>query len=187
MGLEIHPVTPDRGEDLVRLFGPNGAYANCWCTWWIFTSRQFDEAEPAERRRRLESMIAAGDEPGLLAYDDDEPVGWVAVGPRSRYARMMSARSRVFRPLDDEPSWVINCFYVTRDRRERGVANSLLEAAIEYAFERGATRIEAYPLDPSVQSTTSATLFVGSLPMFLDAGFEAVARVGLRPVVRLAR
>lgn len=186
-GLEIHPVTPDRWDDLERLFGPSGAYWNCWCTWWILPGKQFDGTAPAARREILHRLVADGAEPGLLAYLDGVPAGWCAVGPRDRYARMMSPRSRTFRPLDDRPSWVINCFFIARTARRRGLAAALLAAAIDYAFARGAERIEAYPIDPEATKPSTANLYVGWLPAFLDAGFVEVGRVGARPVVRLER
>ncbi len=31
---EIHPLTPDRWDDLETLFGPRGAYVGCWCMFW---------------------------------------------------------------------------------------------------------------------------------------------------------
>jgi GNAT superfamily N-acetyltransferase len=187
MGLRIVPATPDRWDDLCRLFGPSGAYSNCWCTWWILSAGEWDATPAAERRALLESLVAEGAEPGLLAYDAEEPVGWCAVGPRERYARMMSKRSTVFRPLDEEPSWVINCFFVTKEARGRGVAQALLDAAASFAFEKGASRIDAYPIDPEAQQASSTSLYVGSLPMFLAAGFTEVARMRGRPVVRLER
>lgn len=185
--VEIHPVTPDRWEDLERLFEPQGAYSNCWCTWWILRAKEWDAAAPGERRAILHDLVADGAEPGLLAYLDGEPVGWCAVGPRERYARMMSPRSRTFRPLDDRPSWMINCFFIARSARGRGVATALLSAAVDFAFARGAERIEAYPIDPGAQKPTTDNLFVGYLPAFLAAGFAEVTRVGNRPVVRLER
>jgi GNAT superfamily N-acetyltransferase len=183
--LAIHPATPDRWDDLERLFGPHGAYGNCWCTWWILPAKEWDAATPNDRRAILHDLVADGQEPGLLAYQYGEPVGWCAVGPRERYARMMSPRSRTFRPLDDLPSWVINCFFIARSARGRGVATSLLAAAVDYAFAHGAERIEAYPIDPAAQAPTTDNLFVGYLPAFLAAGFAEVARRGNRPVVRL--
>jgi len=185
--LAIHPVTPDRWDDLELLFGPNGAYGNCWCTWWVLPAKEWDGTAPQARRAILRRLVADGQEPGLLAYQDGEPVGWCAVGPRERYARMMSPRSRTFRPLDDEASWVVNCFFIARSARGRGVATALLAATVDYAFAHGAERIEAYPIDPSAQKPTTDNLFVGYLPAFLAAGFVEVARMGNRPVVRLQR
>lgn len=186
-GLGIHPATPDRWDDLERLFGPNGAYGNCWCTWWVLTAREFAGTAPQARRAILHRLVADGEEPGLLAYLDGEPVGWCALGSRERYARMMSPRSRTFRPLDDLPSWVINCFFITRSARGQGVATALLAAAVDYAFAHGAERIDAYPIDPAAQAPTTDNLFVGYLPAFLAAGFVEVARMGARPLVRLLR
>jgi len=170
-----------------RLFGPNAAYSNYWCTWSEHPGKEWDGTAPAARRAILQGLVAEGAEPGLLAYLDGEPVGWCAVGPRERYARMTSPRSRTFRPLDDRPSWVINCFFISRPARRRGVAAALLAAAVDHAFTHGAERIEAYPIDPGATKPDAANLFVGWLPAFLDAGFVEVARVGARPVVRLER
>jgi GNAT superfamily N-acetyltransferase len=184
LGLTILPATADRWQDLLRLFGPNGAYSNCWCTWWILRSRDWEATSAQERRSLLEGLVGSGAEPGLLAYLGDEPIGWCAVGPRRRYGRMMSTRSPVYRPLDDEPSWVINCFFVARPHRGRGVAGELLREAVAFALRNGATRIEAYPRD---DPCSAAELYVGSLAMFRAAGFREVARMRGRPVVRLTR
>lgn len=185
--LAIRPVTPDRWQDLERLFQSHGMARSCWCTWWILRAKEWDGTSVADRRAILHDLVADGAEPGLLAYLDGEPAGWCAVGPRERYARMMSPRSRTFRPLDDEPSWVINCFFIARSARGRGVATALLSAAVDHAFAHGARRLEAYPIDPAAQKPTTDNLFVGYLPAFLAAGFVEVARHGNRPVVRLER
>jgi GNAT superfamily N-acetyltransferase len=182
---DIHPVTPDRWDDLRALFGPNGAYSNCWCTWWLLTSREWTDAGEDGRRKLLQQMVADGEVPGLLAYAGGEPVGWVAVGPRDRYARMMSPRARTVGPLDDEPSWVINCFFIDRAWRGKGVATALLAAAVDHALAAGAVRIDGHPKDTSLKKISNADLFVGSLQMFVDAGFTEVERRGNRPVVRL--
>lgn len=187
MSLEIFPVTPERWDDLERLFGPSGAYSNCWCTWFVLTGRGWEETPPQGRRSLLAGLVAAGEEPGLLAYEGGVPVGWCAVGPRSRYARMMSPRSTVYRPLDDEPSWVVNCFFVAKSHRRRGVATALLEAAVGFAFSRGAGRIEAYPVVSPERAARAPDLYVGTLEMFREAGFVEVTRMRERPVVRIER
>ena len=166
------------------LFGPNGAYSNCWCTWWILTGKEFSEAVPAERRSLLEELVADGEKPGLLAYRDQQPAGWCAVGPRHRYTRMMSARSQVYRPPEDvKGNWVINCFYISRLHRGTGVATALLEAAVSFAGKSGAKTIDGYPLLDD--SHGAASLYVGTYSMFKDAGFVEISRVRERPLMRL--
>ena len=179
----IREVTPDRAEDLLELFGANGAYANCWCTWWILTGRQFDATPRVERRRIILDQVEQGLEPGLLAYVDGTPVGWCAVGPRSRFARLTSPRARTFRQIDDQPSWVVNCFYVAKDHRGRGIATALLGEAVAFAARQGASLLEGYPLEDGASGSSS--LFVGTVSMFRNAGFEEASRVGRRPLMRL--
>jgi GNAT superfamily N-acetyltransferase len=183
MTLDIRPVTPDRTADLLVLFGANGAYSNCWCTWWILTGRDFDATPKEERRRIILDLVEAGMEPGLLAYQDGIPVGWCAVGPRSRFARLTSPRARTFRQIDNQPSWVVNCFYVAKDHRGGGIATALLGEAVAFAARRGASLLEGYPLEDGLSGSSS--LFVGTVSMFRHAGFEEASRVERRPLMRL--
>lgn len=183
--LTIEAVTADRWPDVLELFGDSGAYSNCWCTWWLLTASAWDAASAPERRALLQRKVEAGDAPGLLAYRGNEPIGWCAVGPRAWYGRLNSQHSRVYRPIDDAVTWVINCFFIRKDLRGTGVATALLNAAVEHAAANGGGIVEAYPVDRAVQEAGSALLFVGTLTMFEAAGFAEVARVGKRPLVRL--
>jgi GNAT superfamily N-acetyltransferase len=183
-GLEVHPVTPERWGDLADLAGERGFTSGCWCMWWRVTSKEFDERHGAGLRRDLQRLVDAGPAPGLLAYVDGVPAGWVAVAPRDEYPRL--DRSPKLRRLDDRPVWSITCFTIDRRHRRRGVAAVLLDAAVDFAQERGAEVVEAYPIDPAGAKRSSAELYTGTLAMFERAGFEEVARRGGRPIVRRA-
>jgi GNAT superfamily N-acetyltransferase len=182
--LEVHPVTPDRWDDLVALAGERGFSSGCWCMWWRVTSKEFEERHGAGLRQDLQDLVAAGPEPGVLAYVDGEPAGWVAVAPREEYPRL--DRSPKLRRVDDQPVWSITCFTIGRRQRRQGVAAALLDAAVDFARQRGAEVVEAYPIDTAGEKRSSADLYTGTLAMFERAGFEEVARRSGRPIVRRA-
>jgi GNAT superfamily N-acetyltransferase len=182
--LEVHPVTPDRWDDLVALAGERGFSSGCWCMWWRVTSKEFEERHGAGLRQDLQDLVAAGPEPGVLAYVDGEPAGWVAVAPREEYPRLH--RSPKLRRVDDQPVWSITCFTIGRRQRRQGVAAALLDAAVDFARQRGAEVVEAYPIDTAGEKRSSADLYTGTLAMFERAGFEEVARRSGRPIVRRA-
>jgi GNAT superfamily N-acetyltransferase len=183
MTLRIEPVTPGRWDDLEALFGPNGAYSNCWCTWWTWRASEWDRVPPSDRRKELRAQIRRGDEPGLLAYDADAPIGWCAVAPRERYARLSNPRARTYRSPDAEPSWVVTCFFVHRDHRGTGVASALLSAVADFVAERGGTLVEGYPVEDTTHGT--AAMYTGTVDMFRREGFAESGRFGGRPLVRL--
>ena len=188
--LAFRPLTPDRLDDLAGLFGQGGDAKWCWCAWYRVRSVTFRDASAADNRAVLEAVAcdASVPAPGLLAYASEEVAGWVSLGPRDGFERLQ--HSRVLAPVDDTPVWSIVCFVVGRRWRRRGVASRLLEAALEYASREGASMAEAYPVVTDGARTSSATLYRGTLDMFLRAGFEVVAErranrsSPLRPIVR---
>jgi GNAT superfamily N-acetyltransferase len=179
-------VTADRWPDLVELFGEQrGANAGCWCMYFRQTAAEYGQSarERGPRNRRLlRGLVREGREPGLLAYLDGRPVGWVSVAPRSEFGRI--GRSRVLHPVDDRPVWSVVCFYMHRNHRRQGVGSALLEAAVDHARRRGARIVEGYPLDPRGSRIANPMAYPGVRAMFERAGFREVARRGHRPIMR---
>jgi ribosomal protein S18 acetylase RimI-like enzyme len=69
--------------------------------------------------------------------------------------------------------------------RGQGVARALLDGAIAYAKKRGATLVEAYPVDRTDRGRDDSMWF-GAKSMYDAAGFAEVARrKPQRPIVRL--
>jgi len=179
---EIHPLTAGRWTDLETLFGPNGACAGCWCMFMRLTTREGQQkGEP--NRRALRKIVRAGAPVGLLAYVHGTPAGWCAVAPRADYPRLL--RSRVLAPVDDRPVWSVTCFFVARAFRRAGLARPLLEAAVRYAADQGATMVEGYPVDPRGGRYADTFAWHGVASTFRAAGFEEVARRSeTRPIMR---
>ena len=189
MKVTVLPVTPDRWPDLEAVFAARGCSVarGCWCMAYRRSGAQ--EPLPAgtsrakANRADLKALVDAGTSPGLIAYHGKVPVGWMALAPRSEFAKLK--RSPVMKPVDDQAVWSIVCFVVPAAYRGQGVAHALLRGAIAYAREHGATLLEAYPVDKAGRSKDDAMWF-GAKSMYDRAGFEEVARrKPARPVVRL--
>ncbi len=190
--LDVHPLTPDRMKDLATLFGQGGDPKWCWCSFFRLRNVDFQNASEASNRKVLESAVkttaADGRAPGLVAYRDGEPIGWVSVGPRADYERLQ--HSKVLAPIDDRPVWSIVCFVVSKSARKQGVARALLDAAMSYAREHGATLLEGYPVETDGQRLPAANAYKGTVGMFERAGFKVVERrqanrtSPMRPIVR---
>lgn len=151
--------------------------SGCWCMFPRLTdaqSRALPGGGAANKRRRaaMAKLAARQRAPGLLAFQDDEPVGWVAIAPRHEFARIVASRATP--PVDDQDVWVIPCITVRKTARGRGIAVALIKAAAAYAAEHGATLVEAYPRAGDAR-TGDDNAFFGTEPMFRRAGFR-VAR-----------
>ena len=177
--LKVRPATARRFADVEAVFGPNGGVLGCWCIYWRRTGAWKDNAA---NRRRLEVRAGQTPPPGLLGYLDGRPVGWVQVGRRTEFERL--ERAPKFAAVDDQPVWSVNCFFIHRAARRRGVARGLLTAAIDFARAHGATVLEAYPVDGPRKGSTD--YYTGTLGLFTSAGFTEVARrAPEHPIVRL--
>lgn len=186
MKLTVLPVTPDRWSDLEAVFTARGCSVarGCWCMAYRRSGAQkpLSTSRAKANRADLKALVDAGKSPGLIAYHNKVPVGWVSLAPRGEFAKLR--RSPVMRPVDDKPVWSIVCFVVPSAHRGQGVAHGLLHGAIAYARKHGATLIEAYPVDKPARSSDDAMWF-GAKSMYDRAGFEEVARrKPTRPVVR---
>ena len=188
--LTVRPLTADRWADLEALFAARGCSAarHCWCIHYRRTGRtpgpSGGRTREAANRAALQALSRSKQPPGLIAYRGREPVGWVSLGPREDFRRL--ERSSVMKPVDDTPVWSIVCFVVPAEHRGQGVARRLLEGAISHARRRGATMLEAYPVDRPERASDDAMWF-GSKSMYDAADFAEVARRRpYRPVVRLA-
>jgi len=177
----VVPATEDRWADLVDLFerrGPRGGHRNtpgygCWCMYW--RDRTLSHGTP--KKRALGALVRAGREPGLLAYDGPEAVGWISVAPREDYPALIA--SPQYRPHDeDDGVWSVVCFVVDRPRQREGVAGALLDGALSHARTRSAAVLEAYP------HRSKKDNYMGHLDLFLERGFRVVRETTTRAVVR---
>lgn len=174
MAIDIRPLTGETWDALADLFREGGDPRWCWCQHWRLRSKDMAAAKVPQLRERLHDQALSPEPPGLVAFDGDRAVGWVSLGPRADFERIM--HSRIIPTIDDRPVWAIVCFAVSTLARGQGVARALLDAAIDYARERGADALEAYPVTiDDAEPIHPDAAFTGTLPMFERAGFLVVA------------
>jgi GNAT superfamily N-acetyltransferase len=184
MTVTVKPVGAAQLGDVAALFGSSRTTEGCYCMWFVLPAKECSAGWSGGNKVAFEALVESGTDPfGVLAYRNREPVGWAAVGPRSRYARAL--RSAVLKgrdPDEDDQVWFLPCFFIRRDARGAGVARRLLEAAVDLAQRRGATAIEAFPLAGGDRQNTG-NAFVGVEPLFASTGFTAVNRPTPKRVV----
>ena len=181
--LGFQALTPNRWNELEKLFGERGACGGCWCLWWKMKRSEFHQRKGAENKKAFKKIVAAGEMPGIIAYSNGEPVAWCALAPREKYPLLEN--SRTLNRVDDQPVWSVVCFFVAKPFRGQGVTIRLLEAALQYAGKQGAKIIEGYPVDPKKKPMPAAFAYTGLVSAFRAAGFEEVLRrSGTRPIMR---
>jgi GNAT superfamily N-acetyltransferase len=171
--LDFLPLKPQRMDALGEVL--RGSWGSgCWCMFPRLTdaqTRALPGDGPLNKRRREAMTKAAGRKPapGLLAFANNEPVGWVAIAPRRQLARLSASRATP--PVDDQDVWVIPCITVRRTARGRGIAVALIRAAVKFAAGHGASIVEAYPRAGNVR-TGDDNAYFGTEPLFRRAGFQ---------------
>jgi GNAT superfamily N-acetyltransferase len=191
--ITILPANEASWDDLQTVFGDRGAASYCQCQRYKLAPREAFSKFPAEERAmRLREQTNPGTPDaeattGLIAYLDDEPVGWCAVQPRTAYPGLL----RVYRtPWEgrsedkaDESVWAVTCVFVRAGFRKRGVAYALAAAAVDYAKSRGARALEAYPMRSEIGEVTWDEIHVGAQSIYAEAGMAEVSRPGIRRAV----
>jgi GNAT superfamily N-acetyltransferase len=173
MGLDVRPATLDRFEDVATMVGPKRPDASvCWCLSHRIDAKLNRELVGPARGEHVRGLCARDVAPGVLAYEDEEVVGWAAVAPRSE---LPFARSRKIPHVDDLPVWSVWCIRVRPGHRGKGLSPVLLEGAVAYARACGAPAVEGYPVDNRGERVDLTMAYVGTRQVFEGAGFTKAA------------
>jgi GNAT superfamily N-acetyltransferase len=173
MKISVHPATANRFDDLQAVLCPTGNPRACWCLTYRLPNAENSALVGGARAERMRVLCATVPAPGVIAYVDDQPAGWCAVGPRTAFARLV--RSKTIPVLDELPVWSIVCLLVESGFRRMGVSGELIRAAVRHAQDHGATAIEAYPIDSGGQRVSATLAFTGTTRQFASAGFVECA------------
>ena len=173
VGIEVHPATAVRFDDVATMVGPKKPTSNvCWCLSHRLDSRTNRELAGAARGEHVRQLCEREVAPGVLAYEDGEVAGWAAVAPRSE---LPFARSSKIPHVDDLPAWSVWCIRVRPGHRRRGISHALLGGAVAYARSNGAPAVEGYPVDNQGARVDLTMAYVGTRGVFERAGFIKAA------------
>ncbi len=191
LALSIVPANRATCADLGAIFGTRGPASRCQCQRYKLRPREAFGNFPVEERIFRQRQQAECGQPGatttsgLVAYLDADPVGWCAVEPRTAYEGLLRNQrvpwvGRAENKLDDGV-WAITCVFTRAGVRRRGIARGLVHAAVDFACERGARAIEAYPIN--TKNVIAEELHVGTESVFATSGFKQVSHPTPRRVV----
>jgi GNAT superfamily N-acetyltransferase len=190
--LSIIPANQASWADLQAVFGTADYPGMCYCQHYKTRDCHWSSLSGEERQGRLRAQTRC-DNPraqttsGLVAYLGHEPVGWVAVEPRTAYPRLPKVRtvwSGRQEDKTDDGVWAVTCFVTRKGYRKRGITYALAAATVGFARDQGARALEAYPMITSPgKEITWGELHVGSRQVFADAGFTEVSHPSPRRVV----
>lgn len=186
MAVTTRPVGIDQWNDLTEVFGPRGASAGCWCSFWRLHNREAQERTADDNREALHTLAASKRPPGLIAYLDAEPTGWCSLAPRLEYVRPFRTKGLEPSDPDDASVWSLVCVFVKRGARRSGVASALVDGAVRFAAQQGATILEAYPLRDPDKTGNRTALSSGTIGLYRDAGFTMYREpeLGRRMIMR---
>jgi len=155
--------------------------------WWRAESRKtWNEIRGAGAKKAFKHLVHGGKAHGVLAFAQDEPVGWCSFGPRTDFPILETVKAYKNTAIPD--AWSIICFFIHRKWRGKGLARGLLKAAVD-AMQRHSVRIvEGYPVTTTRDGRrlSSAFAWTGPMKIFDELGFKMVQSSDpLKPLVRL--
>lgn len=174
MEIDVRPASVF--DDVATLVGPKKPTSNvCFCLSYRIGNKENLALKGSARADRVRELCHQEPAPGVIAYLDDEPVGWAAVHPRSNTS---FARNRLIPVVDDLDVWSLWCFRVRPGHRRQGISHALIEGAVAYAREQGAPAVEGYPVDNGGEKVNLTMAYVGTRALFESAGFTKAADTG---------
>jgi len=151
--------------------------------YWRMPRKDYDNLRGTGTKKKMKTLVNSGTIPGILAYDDKQPVGWCSVAQREDFPVLEN--SRVLKRIDDKPVWSVVCFFINKNYRKKGLSVELLNAAKKYVKQNKGKIIEGYPVEPKKGKTADVFAWTGLASAFKKAGFKEIERRSeTRPIMR---
>lgn len=151
----------------------------CYCSFWhqkFASLEEWDQRkanEPEKNKACVLEKIRARFHLGVLAYQGDELVAWISVGPVTDFHWAWRRIPQIGESAKSVAA--IPCITRKSDLRNRVSEASLLEALKAYGKDQGWTAIEGYPFNQeTIDRLGDAVTWPGYPKDFSEAGYQRV-------------
>ena len=179
MDIIIKPLTPDLLGDFLYYFdnvafSDNPNWSTCYCHFYHFNgkNKHFFKRTTEQNRESSKELILSRKMNGLIAFQNDKPVGWCNVNSKENYAKIPYKGET----LDSESKIAsIICFIIAPAYRKQGIARKLLQFAFSHLKNNGYEMIEVYPRREEYLS--DAHSYRGPVSLYTSEGFSVYKKL----------
>ncbi len=168
MSINTKELSPNLWPALEQFFLAENC-SGCWCMNHRLKPGVHLEGPPA--RDALCELVRTSRISGIIAFDDDAPIGWCAFDRMSALPGLDCGYPISAAQTNDV--WSIHCISVLKRSSKDVVVEHMVSAAVTAMKQKGAKIVEAYP-PPSMPSGNS---FSGSIAIYLRQGFNIKGEV----------
>lgn len=176
MAIEIKPLSPEMAEIFTEYtqsldfhHAPHWQFCNCQY-YHVKCETEEWRARSSEMNQLLaQQNIRDGVMHGFMAFDGDQPVGWINANDWENYALLQDDED--FKNLEGKTGMVL-CFLIHPEYRRQGLARKLLATAVADFREKGFDRVIGLPF---IWSNHPERQYHGVPGMYEELGFVKVA------------
>ena len=178
----VHPLDATTWDAFAELVERNGGvFGGCWCRGHLATEEgtSFHGVRGIDKRAAKEELVRTGRAHAALVLDGSGVAqGWAKFGRTSELPILHQHRRAYEQGGPQRPDWRVSCFYTDTRHRREGIARAALEGALTFIARDGGGTVEAIPEVTDGRVAVGRFLFVASVELFEDHGFERVRQLG---------
>lgn len=186
MSFRIVPLKPDMADIFTDYlssldFTHAPYFATCYCRYYHINCSDNEWMERTGVQNREESVAAIkdGSMKGYLAFDEDKCIGWMNANAVDSYLRV---KDSLLPYAEGKKSGLAICFVIHPEYRNKGLATTLLETAIQGFKEEGYEVV--FGLSTKNADIPLVNQYSGTYSMFSKLDFEEVGVLGHRVILK---
>jgi len=145
-------------------------WAGCYCQFYFsdMDLKDWQSRSGEDNRNEAIKKIDSGSMNGFLAFEGEKCIGWLNA---NNWECLKRIREYVEPIIGDKKVGITICYVIHPNYRSKGVATTLLNAAIDDFRKEGYEAMLAIPVH---SDKFSPTLYRGTISMYEKAGFRQI-------------